>query len=348
MNNCTVLIMAGGSGERFWPLSTKERPKQLLKLVDPQKSLIQMTVERVLPIVPVERIFIATNSVQAPAVMEELPNIPAENIIIEPAFKDTAAAIGFASVIVGREYPGSVMIVLASDHLIKHEDNFRESLKTAIDAAANENAIVTLGIKPAYPETGYGYLETESIHAGEVGKVLRFCEKPLYNIAEEYVKGGRHLWNSGMFIFKIDVMMDAFKRVLPDHYNLLMQIDELGSSMRDPGNEALNLLFSNFTKISVDYGIMEKFHNTLVIPVEFGWSDIGSFPALAEVFEADKNNNIVKGTEARSLNSGGNIVISTTSKRVSLLGVNNMVIVETPDEILICSKEEAQNIKKII
>ena len=361
-NSTIILIMAGGSGERFWPLSTKEKPKQLLRLIDEHKSLIQMTVGRVIPLVPISNIYIATNAVQAPAVMEELPQLPINNIIIEPAFKDTAAAIGFASIIIERDNPGSTMVVLASDHLIKDEENFRSILKLAIDTANQKDAIVTLGIKPSYAETGYGYLETEkrTISNSQQNtlskpqdiltpvRVIRFCEKPAAELATQYLDGGRHLWNSGMFIFKTSVMLDAFRRLLPSHYKSLMQINELGNEMRNPNNQNLKDLFATFEKISIDYGIMEKFENTLVIPSDFGWNDIGSYPALAQVFEGNKNNTIVKGTTSKELKSTNNIIISTTGKKISLLGVHNMVIVETPTDILICTKEEAQNIKKLI
>lgn len=356
--NTTVLIMAGGSGERFWPLSTKEKPKQLLRLIDPEKSLIQMTVNRVKPLVKVSNIYIATNAIQAPAVKEELPELPEENIIIEPAFKDTAAAIGFASIIIERANPGSTMVVLASDHLIVDEQKFRSTLELAVETANKQEAIITLGIKPSYAETGYGYLEIEnpisttgstlSPQISAPVKVIRFCEKPAAPLASQYLKGERHLWNSGMFIFKTGVMLNAFRHLLPNHYQALMEIEKLGEQMRNPNNQELKDIFSTFNKISIDYGIMEKFENTLVIPSDFGWNDIGSYPALNQVFEGNENNTIVNGTTTKELKSSNNIVISTTGKKISLLGVNNMVVVETPTDILICTKEEAQNIKKII
>ena len=404
MSNITVLIMAGGSGERFWPLSTKEKPKQLLRLIDEERSLIRMTIDRVLPMVPAKRIFIGTNALQAKAVLEELPMLPSKNVIIEPSFKDTAAAIGFGCVEIERRFPNSTMVVLASDHLIKDEAEFRSSLQTAINLAESEEAIVTLGIKPDRPETGYGYLETGGdadlvaeggsgadgtleIAGGLVGcelgvptRVLRFCEKPDLETAVEYLKSGRFLWNSGMFIFKVSTMMKAIEELLPGHWAVLKEIDGLGAAGKGGAaagasaseaakaaagqasgltsgttakssanrDEQLKLLFDKFVKISVDFGIMEKYNNTYVIPVDFGWSDIGSYPALTEVFPANENNTIVKGASIKEFNSGGNIVIGTTGKTIALLGVHDMVVVETSGVILVCSKEEAQNIKKIL
>ncbi len=323
-----------------------------------------MAVDRVTPLVSAERIFVATNSIQAPAVMEELPDIPAKNIILEPTFKDTAAAIGFSSIIINDLYPGSVMIVLASDHLIKDELSFRNALSTAVDIAYTDDAIVTLGIKPTSPETGYGYLKVRAfedddidvtdlrigtgIRNGVPAKVEAFCEKPTYVLAYKYVSDGTHLWNSGMFIFKIQVMMDAFRHLLPNHYTTLMKISSLGDEMRDVNSASLKELFNSFNKISIDFGIMEKYEKIFVIPVECGWSDIGSYPALEGVFEPNKNATIVKGADTKEVNSSRNIVISTTGKKISLLGVEDMVIVDTPNNILICSKKEAQNIKKLL
>ena len=361
--NLTILIMAGGSGERFWPLSTRERPKQLLRLIDSERSLIRMTVERVLPMVSAERIFIATNEVQAAAVREELGMIPERNIILEPAFRDTAAAIGYGCTYVEALIPGSTMVVLASDHLIKDEEAFRRSLLVAVEVAERSEAIVTLGIKPDRPETGYGYLETAESKTGIPAKVLRFCEKPALEKAQEYLESGRFLWNSGMFIFKVETMFRAFERLMPDHWAVLKDIQALKSDSEY--SSKLKELFGKFVKISIDFGIMEKFANTYVVPVDFGWNDIGSYPALAEVFPANENNTIVRNAQVKEYNSGGNIVIRSEEsdvksevksdvksgrggKVIALLGVHDMVIVETPDAILVCSKEEAQNIKKIL
>lgn len=386
----TILIMAGGSGERFWPLSTRERPKQLLRLIDSERSLIRMTVERVLPMVSAERIFIATNEVQAAAVREELGMIPERNIILEPAFRDTAAAIGYGCTYVETLIPGSTMVVLASDHLIKDEEAFRRSLLVAVEVAERSEAIVTLGIKPDRPETGYGYLETGECGTNGVSgvsgggiidgvgvptKVLRFCEKPALERAVEYLESGRFLWNSGMFIFRVETMFRAFEQLMPEHWAVLKEISGLererggGESSEADYRERLKVLFHRFVKISIDFGIMEKFTNTYVVPVDFGWNDIGSYPALAEVFPANENNTIVRNAQVKEYNSGGNIVIRSAEsdvngdvkndvksdvksgrggKVIALLGVHDMVIVETPDAILVCSKEEAQNIKKIL
>ncbi len=354
MKNLVVLIMAGGSGERFWPLSTRERPKQLLKLIDSERSLIRMTVDRILPLTSADRIFIGTNAVQAEAVKEELPELPDGNILIEPAFKDTAAAIGFGAVITEKRFPGSTMIVLASDHIIKNEELFRDNVKTAIECAQNENSIVTLGIKPATPETGYGYLQIENkynkweVESAQPLKVLRFCEKPSLEKAVEYLNSGDYLWNSGMFIFKISVIMEAFKNLMPAHYALFKEIEGIEDITNAKGISELSAIFSRFTKISIDYGIMEKFPDIKVVPSDFGWSDIGSYTALTEFFPLNENSSLVNGVTVTEIDSSGNIIFSTTGKKISLLGVENSIVVDTPDNILICSKKEAQNIKKLL
>ena len=390
--NLVVLIMAGGSGERFWPLSTSEKPKQLLKLIDSERSLIRMTVDRILPLTSAERIFIGTNAIQAKAVMEELPDLPEKNILLEPAFRDTAAAIGFGAVVIEKQFPGSTMIVLASDHIIKNEEAFRKDVMAAVHCAQNEDSIVTLGIKPSKPETGYGYLQVEvgevnsedkshngnaEFHNGKtesqsatIGKtesqnvineykqtedkirvplkVLRFCEKPSLEKALEYLSSGNYLWNSGMFIFKIAVIMEAFKNLLPDHYRLFKAIEQIEDITDKSGIEKLTDIFAQFTKISIDYGIMEKFPKIKVVPSDFGWSDIGSYTALPEFFRLNENSSVIKGLTVNEIDSHGNIIISTTGKKISLLGIEDSIIVDTPDNILICSKKEAQNIKKLL
>jgi len=340
--------MAGGSGERFWPLSTKTKPKQLLRLIDPDRSLIRMTVDRVTALVSLDRIFVATNALQYKNVIMELPMLPQENIIIEPIFRDTAAAIGFGSLVINEKFKDFILIVLASDHLIKEEENFRNILMQAVHIAQNDDAIVTLGIKPNKPETGYGYLETDSFEIEKVGHVIQFCEKPNKERAIEYLKSGRFLWNSGIFIFHINTILTAFKKYLPNHHIVLEEIKELKSDIRDADNDILIEKFMLFERISIDYGIMEKYHNIKVIPSDFGWNDIGSYNALEEVFEGDSNGNIIKGTQSKQLESHNNILISSTGKPITIVGVDDLVIVETDQNFLICSKNFTQDIKKVI
>lgn len=342
-----AFIMAGGSGERFWPLSTKERPKQLLKLIDPDRSMIRMTVDRILPLIPAERIFVGTNAIQAKGIKEELSMLPEENIIVEPAFKDTAAAIGYGAIkitdkleVENREVDKEItMVVLASDHLIKNEENFRKRLEAAAESAQKNKSIVTLGIKPNKPETGYGYIETEECYIGEPTSVKRFWEKPSLERAEEYVEAGNYLWNSGMFIFEVGTMMKAFKRYMPKHSEILSKIfEEMKIKDEKSREERIEKLFQGFEKISVDFGIMEKADNIEVIPVDFGWNDIGSYPALDEVFEKNITGTINKNVIVKELNSRNNIIIGEKYKKVVLLGIEDTIVVETESELLVCKK----------
>lgn len=351
----TALIMAGGSGERFWPLSTPTRPKQLLSLFS-DKSMIRETVDRILPIISVDKIFVATNILQADEIKKELPDIPQENIIIEPAFKDTATAIGYASLIIEEKFKNLnekiEIVVLASDHLIKDQENFRKVILKGAKEANENSTIVTLGIKPDKPETGYGYIEVEdkeTLLLNEVYKVRRFREKPNKETAEQYLASGRYLWNSGMFIFTTTTIFKNFEVLMPEHMEIFNKIKskinkgEIGLELSNSVKE----YFNEFEKISIDFGIMEHSKNIKVIPVSIGWNDIGSFTALAEVFNSDESGNIIKNTEAIVYDSKNNIVICKDCI-VSLLGVKDLIVIKNGDSLLVAHKDRAQDIKKII
>ena len=346
----TAIIMAGGSGERFWPLSTPERPKQLLKIFS-DKTMIRETVDRILPIIEAENIFIATNIIQAKEIEKELSDIPKENIIIEPAFKDTAAAIGYSSLIIENRFKNRLkdgekleVVVLASDHLIKEEEEFRKVILIAAKEAKENGMIVTLGIKPDKPETGYGYIEVkyDEIELNSIYKVKRFREKPSQELAESYLSSGKYLWNSGMFIFTIDTIFKNFEVLMEEHsteFKENLTGEELSNKVKR--------YFDKFEKISIDFGIMEYSKNIRVIPVDIGWNDIGSFNAFDEIFEKDENGNVVRGKEIRELDSKNNIVISD-DLNISLLGIENLVIVKKDKELLISKKNKTQEIKKIL
>ena len=263
----TALIMAGGSGERFWPLSTPTKPKQLLSLFS-DKSMIRETVDRILPIISADKIFIATNILQANEIKKELPDIPEENIIIEPAFKDTAAAIGYTSLIIEEKFrtldKKIEIVVLASDHLIKNDENFREVILKGADEARENSTIVTLGIKPDKPETGYGYIEVnnkESLLLNEIYKVRRFREKPNKDTAEQYVMSGKYLWNSGMFIFTTDTIFKNFEVLMPEHMEVFNKIRveisknktglELSDSVKDYFNGATRFVMKSYDMLKV-------------------------------------------------------------------------------------------------
>ncbi|ERT68406.1 hypothetical protein HMPREF0202_01795 [Cetobacterium somerae ATCC BAA-474] len=353
----TAIIMAGGSGERFWPLSTPEKPKQLLNIFS-DKTMIRETVDRILPIISKENIFIATNELQADLIKKELKDIPKENIIIEPAFKDTAAAIGYSTLIIQNRFKDILkekekikVVVLASDHLIKKEKEFRDIIKLAAEEASKNGVIVTLGVKSNKPETGYGYIEVktdEKIKLNEIYKVKRFREKPNLETAENYIASGKYLWNSGIFIFTTETIFKNFDVLMEEHTEVFNDIK--GKLLQNKtGLELTNLVrndFEKFEKISIDFGVMEYSKNIRVIPVDIEWNDIGSFSSLEEVFDKNEAGNIVRYCDVKELDSSDNIVIGEDII-VSLLGVKNLVVVKNGNNILIANKSRVQDIKKI-
>lgn len=344
----TFLIMAGGSGERFWPLSTKEKPKQLLKIFN-EKSLIRLAYERVLPMVSNEQIFIATNEIQVKALKEELPVLDDSRIIIEPAFRDTASAIAYGSTIISKYYDNPTICVLASDHLIANEDEFRKVIKIAENEAEN-NSIVTLGIKPSYAETGYGYIKVKNSMLNKPCKSLGFKEKPNLETATLYFEKGNYLWNSGMFIFKFNVIINALQKYSINHYNTICEISNLIFSNEGIKTaNAVKNVFEKFEKKSIDFAVMEKADNVVVIPSEFGWNDVGSYLAFEQLFDKDENGNVIRNVNCISLDSNNNIIVSDcTSKNVKLNGVSNMVVSISGNNILISSKNNVQDIKKLV
>lgn len=342
------LIMAGGSGERFWPLSTKQKPKQLLKVFS-DKSLIRLTYERILPLVSKNQIFIATNEIQVEALKNDLSEVPDDRIIIEPMFRDTAAAIAYGSMIISKYYDNPVICVLPSDALISDEDGFRKIVQIAEKDALNGN-IVTFGMKPTYPETGYGYIECNNPKLEVPTKSLGFKEKPQYELAKQYVESGNFLWNSGMFTFKHNVILEALRKYSLNHYETISKIDKLITKNEGIKTaEISKVYFPEFEKKSIDFAVMEKADNIDVIPASFGWNDVGNYIAFEELFDKDENGNISKNVNCISVDSNNNIIVSDNEvQRVSLLGVNDMIVSITNKEILICPKNKNQEIKKIL
>lgn len=343
----TALIMAGGEGTRFWPLSRSNRPKQFLKLTDNQQTMLQATVERISELVPLERVFIATNQAYQKPIQDQLEGIPAENIIVEPLKRDTAACIGLSSVIIDRKYPGSTMIVLPADHLIKEKDNFINILKKAVMTAATGRNLVTIGIEPTHPETGYGYIKysdlLHNIDGDRVFKVEAFTEKPDLKKAKNFLEAGTYLWNSGMFVWQVRSILKNIEIYMSDLYESLQRIGQaLGTDMVA---KVIRNEFSTLQSVSIDYGIMEKAENIFVIPGSFGWDDLGSWPALERVKKVDDNGNIIIGKHYGI--DTRNSIIHSPDKVVTTIGLNDIVIVDTEDAILITDKKRAQEVKEI-
>lgn len=343
----TALIMAGGEGTRFWPLSRSNRPKQFLKLTDDQKTMLQSTVDRIKGLVPPEQIFIATNENYREAIEKQLPEVPEENIIIEPYKRDTAPSIGLASLYIERKYPGSTMIVLPADHLVKDKDRFLNILQKAVMTAAVGSNLVTIGIKPTHPETGYGYIHygnlLHTIDKDKVYEVREFTEKPDLETAKSFLEAGTYLWNSGMFVWKVETIQEKIKKHMPDLYQAMERIRQaIGSDLEE---KVIKKEFEELKGISIDYGIMEKASDIYVIPGDFGWDDLGSWPVLERVKRVDKDGNIVLGKHYGI--DTKNSIIHSEDKVVTTIGIENVVIVSTEDAILICDKKRAQEVKKI-
>ena len=341
----TALIMAGGRGERFWPKSRKNLPKQFLSLTDDGKTMIQLTVERILPLVDIEDIYIATNKDYLPLIKEQLPDLPLENVICEPIGRNTAPCIAVSAAIISKKYDNAIMMVLPSDHLIKYAAIYQKALSDACDIASENDNIVTVGITPDYPETGYGYIKfIESDSDGRAYKVDRFVEKPNLELAKEYLASKEYLWNSGQFIWKVSTILDKLKEFMPETFNGAMVIKE--SYGTDEYEAVLNRVFPEFPSISVDYGIMEKAQNIYVIPGTFGWDDVGSWLAVERIKGSDDAGNIVDGNIV-SINTK-NCIIQGDKKLIATVGLENIVIVDTEDATLICDKESTADIKKVL
>ena len=337
------VIMAGGGGERFWPLSRRATPKQLLNLSG-KEVMVNEAVDRLSNIIPRENILIVTNAQQATnmrAVTAE--RIHGEHVLSEPCARNTAACIGYAAMKIYRQYGDGVMVITPSDAYIRDNKTFTEILKRAVSAAEHSDSLVTVGITPTFPATGYGYICFEKSD-NAVKKVLRFVEKPNLELAQEYLKSGDYVWNSGMFIWKVSVILDAFKQYIPDVYDQLVRI---GDSLGTPEEQAtLEEVYPKIRSVSIDYAIMEKSNNILVVPGEFGWSDVGSWDMLNAIYSEDENGNVIVG-DCLSEDTSGCIVYSK-KKLVSTVGLRDIIVVDTPDAILVCAKDRAQDVKKIV
>lgn len=341
-----ALIMAGGKGERFWPLSTDEKPKQFLKLIG-DKTMIQMTVERLTKLIPLERIFVVTGKRYVDLLKEQLPNLPGRNVIVEPVGRNTAPCIGLSAFMINKYYENSSMVVLPSDHLIVDEEEFLKTIKAADEFIDNnEEAIVTFGMKPSRPETGYGYIKCgvneENINSYKIRNVEKFVEKPNIETAKEYLKEGNFLWNGGMFIWKCKNVLKLTKMYLTKTYEVLSEI----AACRDGGfEEVLEEKYPEVENISVDYGIMEKAENIYVIPCDFGWDDIGTWYSVERYRAKDEDNNVFVG-KIKNIDGKNNIVVGN-EKPIVVVGLSDVFVVESDDIIFVGKKEDIERIKEI-
>lgn len=341
-----ALILAGGSGERFWPVSRRARPKQLLKLVS-KRSLLEDTVQRLEGMVPPERILILTNVEQEAAVRALLPGFPPGNIVAEPAKRDTAAAVALGAGWVAARDHLATMVVLPADHVIKDTAAFQSTLATAADAAQETGALVTIGIKPTWACPGFGYIEMGKPlrPAGEeaaVHHVVRFREKPNAELADSFVRKGNFRWNAGMFVWSVSTVLSEFNRHAPELAHFIAQL-----SAPKMFEQTLQTKFAALPKISFDYAIMEKADRVLMVEAGFDWDDVGSWQAVASYFANDKDGNAANG-DLTAVDSSNNIVFDQDGTKVALLGVHNLIVVRTGDALLVCHRHQAEKIKSLI
>ncbi|AGK95872.1 mannose-1-phosphate guanylyltransferase [Clostridium pasteurianum] len=341
-----ALIMAGGKGERFWPLSTDEKPKQFLKLLG-EETMIQMTVNRLKDLIPVDRIFVVTGERYISLVKEQLPELSEKNIIVEPIGKNTAPCIALSAFQIEKQYKDATIAVLPSDQLIKNEEEFRNVIAAADSfIEENQDSIVTLGMKPDRPETGYGYIKcdrTSSIVNGlKIRNVDMFVEKPNLEKAKQYLNNGNFLWNGGMFVWKAKNILRLTEKYMKNTYDVLKEIACTSEE------EYMNKLKSNYVlvdSVSIDYAIMEKAKDIYVIPSEFGWDDVGTWYSVERYRDKDENNNVCVGNII-NINSKNNIVVGK-NKPVIIFGLEDIFVVESNDIILIGNKDDIKDIKEI-
>jgi mannose-1-phosphate guanylyltransferase len=341
-----AVIMAGGSGTRFWPLSRRRRPKQLLTLLS-RKTLLEETVDRLRGLLPPERIFVYTNDLLKSACARALVNIPRSQIIAEPAARNTAPSIGLAAHEILRRDPDGIMIVLSADHIIRKPAAFRQTVRVACKWAATPGRSVTIGLRPESPHTGYGYIQKGPL-AGNAGGVnvyalQRFTEKPPLETAREYVASGEFLWNSGMFIWRATTVIENLERSKPEMARGLAQIAAAGG-VRSP--RALRRIFPRLEKVSIDYAVMENITDCFVIEADLGWSDVGSWAVVHELSPKDAQGN-ARPASALCLDSRGNMIVSPR-KTVVTVGVENLVVVETDDALLVADIQRSQDIGKAV
>ncbi|MEW5800184.1 MAG: mannose-1-phosphate guanylyltransferase [Bacteroidota bacterium] len=345
-----AVIMAGGVGSRFWPRSREKNPKQLLEIVG-ERTMIQNTVKRLNGFVDEKNIFVVTNKLQRNAIIKQLPNIPVENIIVEPVGRNTAPCIGLAALFVDRLDPKGIMIVLPADHIIAKEKEFLGVLETASQVAEITSGLVTIGINPTHPETGYGYIqvkdrseELQPVNFDNVFEVKTFAEKPNYATAIKFLESGDFYWNSGMFIWRVDVILNEIQRSIPELYAQLKNLQpSIGTSLFE---QNLETTYGLIRGISIDYGVMEKAQRVYVVKGDFGWNDLGSWDEVNRISSKDENGNFIHG-KVISVNSK-NIYVHTSDKLIATVGVEDLIIINTPDAILICKKGESQNVKEVV
>ncbi len=341
MSATYVAILAGGEGTRLWPLSRRRRPKQLLPLAT-HRSLIQQTVDRVLPLVPAERILVVTERSHADDLRAQLPELPERNVVVEATRRNTAAALLLTALHIQARAPDATWASLHSDAYIGDDDEFRRTLSAALEAASDGEYLVTTGIRPQHPATGYGYIhqgaKVRDVQGYPLHRVERFVEKPNLETARQYVVSGAYLWNPGVFVWRNDTLIDAFRRLQPEIYRVLTSV----------ALDRIDQVYAEAPKESIDNGIMERASNVATIPATFRWSDVGSWAELWEVLEKDDRGNAVRGSGRHLAEDTHGSMIYADSRVVATVGVQDLVVVETADAVFVCPRSRAHDVKLIV
>ena len=342
-----AVIMAGGSGTRFWPWSREKKPKQLLKITG-KDTMIKQTIDRIVTEISPNNIYIVTTSLQAEGIKGELPQIPAKNIISEPFGRNTAACIGLAATIISKEDANATMAVMTADHVIEPSDLFLKALHCAERLAAETNALVTFGIKPKGPSVNYGYIQRskEAINYDgfPVYDAICFKEKPDHATAENFVQSGEYYWNSGIFVWSVKTILENIKTLMPQ---LASGLTKIGESVGTPDESSvIRDEYEKFESVSIDYGVMEKASNVKIVEANFKWDDVGSWLAVERLNKSDQNNNTILGKHC-GINTNGSIIVGDEEHLITTINVSNMIIVSTKDVTMVCNKDNAEDIKKL-
>ena len=344
-----VVIIAGGKGERFWPESRARRPKHLLPIVG-TKPLLTQTLDRVRPLVPAKNVFVITSAIQEKAVREVCAKLPKENIIAEPVGRDTAAAVALAAALVGARDPQGVFAVLPADHVIHDSEAYQRDLRAAFAAASAAPVMVTIGIAPTEPATGFGYIQRaekwKNFERRPVFKVKRFVEKPSLEVAQGYLASGDYVWNAGMFVWSVPVVGAALAKHTPELDAGLVPV-RAALAKKKPLGPVLKKIYPKLVKISVDYALLEKSDNVVVLPSSFDWDDVGAWPAVPRHYEKDATGNVTRGLAVVE-QASNNIIFSADGHLTAVLGLDDLIIVHTADATLVAPKEKAQDIKLLL
>ncbi len=343
-NNTFCVIMAGGIGTRFWPMSRKNMPKQFLDILGTGKSFIRATYERFLPLVPTENFIVVTNNIYKELVLQHIPELKPDQVFCEPIGRNTAPCIAYAAYALQKENPNASMIVTPADHIIQNETDFHAIIRECLEYAQTNDALMTVGLRPSRPETGYGYIQKSNNDL--ISRVKCFTEKPDLELAQTFVECGEFFWNSGIFIWTIDTIIKAYEKHLPEHHALFSAIkDELGTERE---GQAIAQVFSECKSISVDYGIMEKADNVYVRCGDFGWSDVGTWGSVYQHSRKDRYANAKSHDGCYTYNTRSSIISVPEDKIAIINGLRDYIVVDTDDVLMICPRSEEQNIKKYI